>query len=179
MNNSDHILSKIDAYFRKISSDSHDLILKDIGFDYRSTQISIITEALEIIKLGEPNFTNMTFLDVGSGVGNICGVARHMGLKASGIELNPILFNIAKEIYPEIEFLNLDIRDFCEYQKYDIIFYFAPLCTEELLRNLKESVNNNMHVGAYVIARNSSKIEDEKDDNFLMIKENLIWKKIK
>ena len=183
MDDSVYILQRIDKYFNKIASDAHNTFIEGIGCDYYPTPIEFITNALTFIKEREPNFSGKTFLDVGCGIGNICGVAAHMGLNAEGIELNPVLYNIGKEIYPEIRFHNVDIRDFNEYNKYDIIFYFAPMGTENLERDLKIKVENNIHIGAYVII-SGWRFEKTKDDRFIKLYTDNdgfrdIWQKIK
>lgn len=179
----DYILDKINEYFVKISSDAFNACLKDVGCEYYPTPVDIITLTLGIIREREEFFVRKKFLDVGCGIGNVCGVAEHMGLVAEGIELNPVLYNIGKQIYPTVNFHNVDIREFNNYDDYDIIFYYAPFCREEPQRILKVMVENGMKIGSYVIVY-GWKFESEKDDRFLKIfadetKHLRIWQKIK
>jgi SAM-dependent methyltransferase len=185
MDMNDYILNKINEYFTRISSDAFDACLKDVGCDYCPTPIEYITHTLGIIceRIKKENFIGKKFLDIGCGVGNVCGVAEQMGLVAEGIELNPVLYGIAKQIYSTLNFYNVDIRDFNNYYDYDIIYYYAPFCREELQKVLKTKVEDNMKLDAYVIVC-GWKFESEKDDRFLKIfadetRHLRIWQKIK
>lgn len=183
MNPKDYILEKINTYFRKISLEAHMNCLDNIGCEYIPTPIEFLIKTLDIIKDREPDFSGKTFLDVGCGVGNMCGVASHMGLQAEGIELNPVLYDIAKQIYPEARFHNIDIRDFNEYQNYDIIFYYCPFISQELQRKLKIKVEDQARVGTYIIVV-SWKFEGIKDNRFVKIysdeiKNLYVWQKIR
>lgn len=177
---SEFILNKIYNYFQIISLDKHNQILKNVGCPYYQTSIKSIYQYLELIKEREITLENKKFLDVGSGIGIVCGIASYFGLAAEGIELNPILYNVSKQMFPDIMIHNIDIREFNNYQNYDIIFYFYPLANDKLYEELEIKVENNISVGAYVITSNVSK---KKDDRFISINndsiKNEIWLKVR
>jgi hypothetical protein len=184
---SDYILDKLNKYFNNISIESHNKIIGDNGYQYFATPIDFIVNALNLIKEREIEFLNKKFLDVGSGIGNICGVAELMGLHAEGIELNPVLFNISKQIYPKIKFHNLDICKFDDYNDYDIIFYFLPIADSESQLNLRKKIEDNIRIGTYIILYEEENQFYGKDDRFLDIPyvsningfDNRLWLKIK
>ena len=182
MNNSEYVLQRINNYFQRLSEEKHSMLLENVGSEYVSTSIELITKLLNVIKDKEKDFTGKRFLDIGSGIGNMCGVANNMGLKAEGIELNPVLHDIAKAVYSEIQFHNIDIRDFNNYSDYDIIFYYCPFVTIELQKELKQKIEDQAKIGAY-IAMHSFDFEAIKDNRFINIysnrsKEVHVWKKI-
>ena len=181
MNYNDFILRRIGKYFFNISIDLHNATtnLSNVSYAYFPTEIDFISEALNIIKSRETEFQNMKFLDAGSGIGNVCGVAMSMGLNAEGIELNPVLFNISKQIYPEIKFHEMNILEFNNYSDFDIIFYFIPIADDELQLKLKMKIENDIRIGGYIIVRDV----ETKDDRFIAIDtdnlKNKVWQKIK
>ena len=169
------LLDKIDKYFFEISLEAHkEASLDLVGHEYIATPIPFIVNALNGIKERE-SIENKRFLDVGSGVGNICAVANYLGLNAEGIELNPVLFNISEQIHSNIKIHNLDIRDFNSYENYDLIFYFLPFFDENLQKELKAKIENNCKIGAYIIVLG----QENKDDRFVNIHQRQVWQKIK
>lgn len=177
---SEFILNKIYNYFQIISLDKHNQILKNIGCPYYQTSVNSIYQYLELIKEREITFENKKFLDVGGGIGIVCGIASHFGLIAEGIELNPILCDVSKKMFPEINIHNIDIRDFNDYEKYDIVFYFFPFADDRLYSELQTKVENNISVGSYIITAYDSQ---KKDDRFISINndtiKNQIWLKVR
>ena len=171
-----NILERIDNYFNKISQLSHNEFLGENNWEYFPTNLELFKDILNIIKKREININGKKFLDVGSGIGNLCYIATLIGFDAEGIELNPILFDISKQIYPEIKFINLDIYDFNKYYDYDIIYYFAPFKNIKLQEELKEKIENSVKVGTYI----STIGTENKDDRFINIgNKGHLWLKIK
>lgn len=178
MNTEKYILTKINGYFENISKNKHIEIFGDKSYEYIPTELDFIYNALMFIDK-KVSIKNKRFLDVGSGVGNVCGIAEIFNLKTEGIEFNPILFEIACKIYEGVNFYNINIEEFNNYNNYDIIFYCVPLKDEKLQENLKEKIENSVNVGTYIITRGF----ETKDDRFISFNENSfnnqIWLKIK
>lgn len=179
MKYNEHIIEKISEYFKKISEDSHNKVFGNDSWEYISTSPNHIYETLNTIKELESDISDKKFLDVGSGIGNICCVADLMGFDVEGIEFNPVLFEISKQIYPDIKINNVDIRNFNNYNDFDIIFYCLPFKNEELQLELKEKIENCVKVGTYIITRG----KEIKDDRFKKINDKYkycyCWLKIK
>ena len=178
MNVYQFILKKIDKYFQKISWDSHTKFLGDVGYRYIPAPIDFIYDSLKLINEKEP-IKGKRFLDVGCGIGNVCGIAVQFGCVAEGIELNPVLNNVSKELFPEIIVHNMNISEFNTYSDYDIIFYFLPYQIDELEEEMIKKIENSVKIGTYIIVE----IEENKDDRFISIPlnnvNNKIWQKIK
>ncbi len=122
-----YCFQKTNAYFRRISKEAHDEVLGNNSFEYISAEPDFIFHALNKIKEIDNKFNNYKFLDVGSGIGHICGIANLFNLNSVGIEYNKKLYEISKIIYPEICFNYININEFKNYDKFDIIYYYLPL----------------------------------------------------
>lgn len=170
----DKILNKINNYFRELSKDSHNKLLGKDSFNYIQIELDLIIESLDFINEND-NIVNKKFLDVGSGIGNICYISSLYDLIPEGIELNPVLFEISKQIYPEIKFDNVNVLDFKKYDEYDIIYYYVPFENLKIQDELRKIILDNIKVGGYIIARDFKNIDDNR---FTKIYKNLIWKKI-
>ena len=186
MNTSDKILSKFDAYFRKIALQSHNELLGDDSFQYFSTSLDFFINALNLIKEKE-SLKDKKFIDAGCGLGYICEVARINELHAEGIELNPVLCDIGEEIFPDIIFHNMNVMDFNRYGEFDIIFYWLPFCNQELQLKFKTKIEDEISVGSYIITYEEEKQGIGKDDRFIPINlisningfENRVWQKLR
>lgn len=176
--NFNNILERIDNYFNKISQLSHNEYLSENSWKYYPTNLELFNEMLNIIKKNK-NIINKKFLDVGSGIGHLCYLAKLNGFDAEGLELNPKLLEISNELYPEINFINMNILDFNNYGDYDVIYYFAPFNNIKLQQELKEKIENTIKIGSYIITIDI----ETKDDRFKKIKYNNqycnCWLKIK
>jgi hypothetical protein len=66
-----------------------------------------------------------TFLDVGSGTGNMVALANEIGLKGSGVEGSEVL----PKLIPQLQNLDIHIQDFFTFEKYndyDLIYMWNP-----------------------------------------------------
>jgi hypothetical protein len=182
-----HILNKFNTYFRDIAEESHNKILGNDSYRYFQTPLDFFQNALGVIKEREVNFKDKKFLEVGSGIGCLCGVASFMGLNAEGIELNPILYEVSKQIFPEVRFHNMNALDFNNYGDYDVIFYWLPFNNPELQQALKKKIEDDISVGSYIIMAEEESQNAGKDDRFISINHisnfngfnNKVWQKIK
>ena len=182
-----HILYKFNTYFRDVAEESHNKILGNDSYRYFQTPLDFFQNALGVIKERELNFKGKKFLDVGSGIGCLCSVAAFLGLNAEGIELNPILYEVSKQIFPEVRFHNINAGDFNNYKDYDIVFYWLPFCKPELQQFLKKKIEDDISVGSYIIAFEHENNYSGMDDRFVDIQyisningiDNKIWQKIR
>ena len=106
----------------------------------------IIEEFFKIYPFEE----NKIFFDLGSGDGRVVFLAEKKGLKAYGIENNPVLYffsNFLKRIYKsEAVFIRKDLRK-AEVEKADYIYlYLLPKFMEEIEDDLFSKIKNNAKV---------------------------------
>jgi len=182
-----NILGKFCEYFRKIALDSHNQILGDNNYQYFQSSLEFVQKALNAIKSREANFNNMKFLDMGSGTGANCYIATSIGFKAEGIEIIPILYEISKQIFPEIQFHNINVGDFNNYGDYDIIFYWLPFREPKLMQEFKKKVEDSIRIGSYIIVAEEEVQYCGKDERFIKLDypsningiHDKIWQKIK
>lgn len=72
---------------------------------------------------------DITFLDVGSGVGDLINALSDVCSSVTGVEYRTDYFNRAKTKYPELDFVNSNVfwlgPDF--YSKFDFIYLYRPI----------------------------------------------------
>jgi len=76
----------------------------------------------DLHKIYQPN---LTFLELGCGVGNVLRFAKNIGFKVTGIEIDKNL------IQDNTEVINMDIQKYPtdNYKEYDVIYIYRPLKT--------------------------------------------------
>lgn len=108
-----------------------------------------------------------TFLDLGCGIGNILEIAKLNGLESTGVELNETLINLGKQIRPEVNIIHDDILKWIPKQKYDIVWFYKPLCdhmlwNKFLLRFYKRFPNDQIFIcsldGNELVNKKKSKV---------------------
>lgn len=75
---------------------------------------------------------NSRFLDVGCGLGNKIWIAQELGFDAFGIEINPKYAEIAQGFLGTDRILIQDAMAFQDYAKYDVIYFYNPMPSDEL-----------------------------------------------
>lgn len=171
MNANEYILNRINNYFRLQAINKHQELLGDCSYQYYQSDLNFIQEALDIIEESEGSIKGKSFIDLGSGLGNVCAYAARRGLISHGIEINPILFNLSQQFYPEVTFYNQDILEFNKFQEFDIIFYYLPIYNQELQQSFRKKVEDNMVVGQYLV---QTECDGLKDNRFLSLFKNKI-----
>jgi ubiquinone/menaquinone biosynthesis C-methylase UbiE len=80
-------------------------------------------------------------LDAGSAAGRDTNYFLHKGLKVTGVELSKELNKIAKEKYPEIDFVNTDFRKLpFEKNSFDGVWAHASLVHMQKVKDVKTSL---------------------------------------
>ncbi|MDD3340842.1 MAG: class I SAM-dependent methyltransferase [Bacilli bacterium] len=90
----------------KIAIDTYDLIAEKYKMEFEndlSDQI-YIDKFLEYVKTG-------TILDIGCGIGHLTNYISQKGFQITGIDLSTHMLEIARQSYPNIEFLKMNMRD--------------------------------------------------------------------
>lgn len=179
------IIDRFVDYFRELGSEFHKSNLGMDSHELWQTSVDYISNALSVIAREEyynGGIENKKFLDVGSGVGVICGIAKLHGMHSEGIEINPIYVELSKNLFPSVKIHQMNIENFQNFSDYDVIFYYLPYNNEELMNALRARIESQMKVGAYIIIGEHFSCDEEKGKNFKNIvafgRVNKIWKKI-
>jgi SAM-dependent methyltransferase len=107
------------------------------------------------------DFRNRKFLDAGCGTGNVLVTARACGLAAQfhGIEYFDETFKraqewlgVARRNSNAYKVFKDDILTFNKYREYDIIYYYCPFSDGDMQRRFEEYLEDEMKVGAVLIA---------------------------
>ncbi len=98
------------------------------------------------------------FLDVGCGIGNIMLIPYTTGIIAHGIEYDENVLKYAllpihknNSAYQQHGIYHMDAANFKHYDRYDIVYYYCPMCNRELEGALEERNQKEMKPGAYLI----------------------------
>jgi hypothetical protein len=94
------------------------------------------------------------FVDAGCGVGNIMLIANYAGLSPHGIEYDANLVKMARKFLggrPKIT--NGDIlKHGKRWKKYDIVYFYCPMCDAKMEQRFEESMENQIKVGTFIVA---------------------------
>jgi len=128
---------------------------------------------------------NSKFLDAGCGIGNILVMAKHAHLceHIYGIELSDNMIKKAKEFIAPHQRANsrlngddtihIDKANIMEYDNYgdmDIIYYYCPLRDFKMEMKFERKVEDDMKVGAIVMASFKQDYNIKRDKRFKKIK---------
>ena len=121
-----------------------------------------VSKALLTIRKNFP--TKLNFLDVGAGYGHIAELANTVGFRAEGIEysnkndMNKIHHSCMVRVLYSVDAFNKK-KEF--YEKYDIIYFYQPICDSRLCDKLYAHVINNSKKGTVFILIGAEKIFKE------------------
>jgi SAM-dependent methyltransferase len=131
-----------------------------------------------------------SFIDAGCGPGNIVVLARHMKFKAFGLELDEKVLKLTRErvcgkfLYPCEDFLDLplitkkdrkypiakqNIVTFDKYHEFDVVYYYCPFRDEFIEKEFEKMVEDQMKVGAVLIACYKKSHRIQRDKRFIQI----------
>ncbi len=107
------------------------------------------------------------FLDVGCGIGTKLRAAKWMGFDAYGLEITEKYVEFARAMYysnheAKKYIIHADGREFKNYRKFDVIYFYCPMCQGELQKQLERAIysrakSNTIFVG-FLKKRNGSEL---------------------
>ena len=120
----------------------------------------------------------LSFLDAGCGTGNIMLLAFCTGFcPAYGLEVDSAVIKIAKIINPLFRSIKKqNIMTYKEYGKYDVVYYYCPFCNKEKQTKFEERVEDQMKIGALLIANCKMSKKILKDKRFCKIESGVFEK---
>ena len=110
-----------------------------------------------------------SFLDAGSGIGNVLMVAKAAKLAKhfTGIEFNKPTHKLAKKFInnkdKDFSLLLDDVLTYNNYSAFDIIYYYSPLNVGILEIHLEELIEDEASVGTIIIPKMKAGIQVHKD----------------
>lgn len=122
---------------------------------------------------------DFSFLDAGCGFGNIMMLAKGVGFDVHGLEFDPVTIEFAKDVNPYwMNIRRQDILAYNGYKKFDVIYYYCPFdCRKEV--DFERRVENQMKVGALLVASPSHHSRMAKDKRFRSLFHGDIYEKVK
>lgn len=118
---------------------------------------------------GHININNaLSFLDAGCGIGNqvLTAYQTHFFTLCAGIEINETLVNQAKRVLFDNSIEKANILTYKYYNRYDVIYYYCPLNDGRKQSKFEERLENEMKVGAIVMAFLKMSHKIQKDSRF-------------
>ena len=98
------------------------------------------------------------FLDIGCGIGNVALLAEAAGYDAFGLEYDPDIYKAAKSMGTScwITIMKGDMRKFRRYHEYDVLHFYQPMCSEEIMVKFTRKLAEDMKPGTYVMCNGTS-----------------------
>lgn len=119
---------------------------------------------------------DISFIDIGCGIGNILLLAELMECRVSGIEKDSASYDIAKQLVGEECVSQDDIWEFNDLDKFDIVYYFRPFSKKELQLKFEQHVEDSIKPGAILIANRKMSENIDNDKRFTRLDSNWpVW----
>ena len=108
------------------------------------------------------------FLDIGCGIGNIVLLADLIGFTADGLEYDPKIYKVAKDLErPRSTIFKGDMRKFRQYHEYDILYYYRPIVSAKGMVEFSHKLAKAMKPGTYILCYgNNEGFRQSKDFKF-------------
>jgi 2-polyprenyl-3-methyl-5-hydroxy-6-metoxy-1,4-benzoquinol methylase len=124
---------------------------RHFGFIPSHTQRILDTLYRLSLYVGSKYRRQYRFLDIGCGIGNIVLLASMVGFNAYGLEYNEKIYSMAKRMMGPHRIFKGDMNKFTEYNQYDILYYYQPICQNKTMLEFAKKLAKVMKCGAYVI----------------------------
>lgn len=106
----------------------------------------------QAVKYISPRLETLTFLEIGSGVGNVCAYLKQEGLEnVEGWEINPDALAIARSRFPDVSFQNKNFTDNPIGEQVTCVGFFD--CLEHVEDDLDclRSITSQLPCGGYLV----------------------------
>ena len=122
--------------------------------------------------------SDLRFIDIGCGIGNIMLLAEMMGFSIFGIEKDTPSFETAIHLVGAEHVSQEDIWKFNNLGKYDLVYYFRPFCEKTSQLRFEKRIENQMKPGSVLIANRKMDETIDSDRRFRRLSTDLpVWYK--
>ena len=80
-----------------------------------------------------PNDSFRKNLDICCGTGTLCNFFKEKGIETKGVDISKEMLDVACEKYPDIEFIQCDVKEYNDDEEYDFI-----TCTDDALPHITD-----------------------------------------
>lgn len=110
---------------------------------------------------------NMSFVDAGCGNGWVVEVAKNLGYKAFGVEIEDKNVDAIHHLFPDLKnnIIHGDILDI-SYKDFDVVYFYCPIHNLELQNKFTIKVLKEVKVGSYIIHYSSDLCCSEHIDDY-------------
>ena len=123
--------------------------------------------------------SNLRFIDIGCGIGNIMLLAEMMGFSVFGIEKDTPSFETAKDLIGAEHVSQEDIWQFDHLDKYDLIYYFRPFCEKDTQLRFEKRIEDRIKPGSALIANRKMGESIDSDSRFMRLSVDWpVWYKL-
>jgi len=111
--------------------------------------------------------SEIRFLDIGCGIGNVVKMAERIGFNACGLEYNAKIYKVAKTFskrsyHIPSRVIRGDMLTFENYHEYDVLYYYQPMANSDIMGDFAKRLARKMKVGAYVIPHGTNSFKGMK-----------------
>ena len=104
-------------------------------------------------------------------------LAKYVGFSVEGLEYDSEVIERAKIINPLFRSIKKqNIMTYKEYGKYDVVYYYCPFCNKEKQTKFEERVEDQMKIGALLIANCKMSKKILKDKRFCKVAPDMFEK---
>ncbi|PIE59986.1 MAG: SAM-dependent methyltransferase [Desulfobulbus propionicus] len=163
------VINRFIGYFtrRVVSATSNDTSCEYpfVAMDTRQAYEQIRLARSFLVKSGK-DMVQVSFIDIGCGIGNILLLAEMMEFSVYGIEKDKASLSIARSLVGDGCVSQEDIWEFNQLGAYDVVYYFRPFCTEEMQVKFEHLIEEQLKQGGILIANRKMDASIDTDPRF-------------
>lgn len=178
----DILFGVINRFLGYFTRDSQRESINDPGTEYPFVPMDTrqvfdqILLAREELRARQGEDVELSFIDIGCGIGNVLLFAEMMGFRVAGIEKDIFPCRVAQKLFDERAVTPTDIWEFEEFSRFDVVYYFRPFHDGNMQRRFEEYIEDRVRPGGVLIANRKMSDKIETDPRFSRLRPDMpVW----
>ncbi len=149
------VLDRVQDHFRDVEGDGVDALRgRPESWSFVHWRTRDVIDQLQLARSQFPEGKTPTFLECGAGFGFVSDLARELGFKVTGLEIDPRYLAWARRLFPLTRVIEKDLLTYEDWGSWDVIYYYAPFhdAHQEVATAFELKVEEGVKPGGVVVA---------------------------